>query len=493
MASFYPRSGQREQWTRGIGVTVAATVAHLVLLAVIEPPQVDPAALAKFRVDADINLDEPTDAGSLVEVDDALVDLDCQGAVTMRTAARLALCKVRDDGADCRERAYSRYRIDSVGCRQPLDTPELAEITPTPILEADIVNLPPLEELVDAPEEEEDEPEKEDDPDASGQVVEIAKPDIETRPDEADFRAEYDSKVDKETIKRGRPDGGPPSPPPSDQPPADSPESRADERADAETAPDAEPADAPDDGEDSPAADSEPAVAAAPDPSRTGAPGKPGALSMRAAEQPTERAGEDFGLEEVSPDGLAPRLGRRFDTRQPDGLVGEKGENGGGSRAPRLSARALAPSPETINKIVAQGSDDYLPGIDEGEGTALNAKRWKHATFFNRVKGQVRQNWHPQRAYRMRDPRGNIYGSKDRLTVVTVSLKPDGTLNNVWVAQPSGVDFLDDEAVKAFRLAQPFPNPPGALVDANSELITFRFGFMFQINNRAGWKIFRYR
>jgi TonB family protein len=65
-------------------------------------------------------------------------------------------------------------------------------------------------------------------------------------------------------------------------------------------------------------------------------------------------------------------------------------------------------------------------------------------------------------------------------------------LAGVIVADKSGVSFLDDEAINAFRLAQPFPNPPQGLVDEN-QLITFHFGFHFEIGDRANWKIFRAR
>lgn len=157
-----------------------------------------------------------------------------------------------------------------------------------------------------------------------------------------------------------------------------------------------------------------------------------------------------------------------------------------------LTGDKLRLSDEVLEKA-AGGTYDYLPGVEDGEGTALNARRWKYASFFNRVKEQVAQNWHPEQAYRMRDPHGNIYGTKDRLTVLAIALNPDGSLNKVYVAESSGVDFLDDEAIKAFEAAQPFPNPPPGLVAGDSKLISFRFGFMFEINSAEPWKVFRYR
>ena len=53
-----------------------------------------------------------------------------------------------------------------------------------------------------------------------------------------------------------------------------------------------------------------------------------------------------------------------------------------------------------------------------------------------------------------------IYGKRNRYTELRVQLKPDGKLGSVAVYQPSGLDFLDDEAIEAFKEAAPFPNPP---------------------------------
>jgi TonB family protein len=136
---------------------------------------------------------------------------------------------------------------------------------------------------------------------------------------------------------------------------------------------------------------------------------------------------------------------------------------------------------------------DDVQDAEEGDFTALNSRKWKYATFFNRMKRQVAQNWHPDVVYLRRDPTGNIYGTRDRLTILQVSLKPNGSVAKIYVAKQSGVDFLDDEAVRAFREAQPFPNPPAGLVDARSNLITFSFGFHFAIGDPGRWKVFRYQ
>ena len=73
-----------------------------------------------------------------------------------------------------------------------------------------------------------------------------------------------------------------------------------------------------------------------------------------------------------------------------------------------------------------------------------------------------------------------------------VRLKPDGHLQNVELESPSGLEFLDDEALQAFRAAQPFPNPPRQLVDSSDGLINFQFGFLFELSGVSKPMLFKY-
>jgi outer membrane biosynthesis protein TonB len=54
------------------------------------------------------------------------------------------------------------------------------------------------------------------------------------------------------------------------------------------------------------------------------------------------------------------------------------------------------------------------------------------------------------------------------------------------------VGFLDDEAVHAFQLASPFPNPPQGLLEADGS-IRFQFGFFFEIGDRPKIRAFRFQ
>ena len=72
-----------------------------------------------------------------------------------------------------------------------------------------------------------------------------------------------------------------------------------------------------------------------------------------------------------------------------------------------------------------------------------------------------------------------------------MSLSKKGELSKIVVTTPCGVTDLDDEAVRAFHAAAPFPNPPEGLV-AKDNLITFAFSFYFEIGSpHTSWRVIR--
>ena len=71
---------------------------------------------------------------------------------------------------------------------------------------------------------------------------------------------------------------------------------------------------------------------------------------------------------------------------------------------------------------------------------------------------------------RRRDPSGQIYGWRDRRTILTIVLDRAGSVSDLSVEKSCGVEFLDEEAMAAFRRAQPFNNPPAALLDEQGQV-----------------------
>lgn len=172
---------------------------------------------------------------------------------------------------------------------------------------------------------------------------------------------------------------------------------------------------------------------------------------------------------------------------------GEQGEEGQASagRSGSRELRTLSPSVAVLDRILGAPANDLTPmdDVPEGEGTFLNTREWKYSSFFNRVKQNVGMHWNPNTVVRSRDPTGEVFLYKDRYTVLSVSLDSQGLLKEVAVDRSSGVDFLDGEAMAAFRRAQPFPNPPPGLRNERGE-VRFTFGFFLEVN-RAGLRLFR--
>lgn len=283
---------------------------------------------------------------------------------------------------------------------------------------------------------------KKDDP--RGQVVDLPPPEEEERPDKARFLSDYDSKVKKETkgpqvpFKAGRLIPKRPVRMPRPRPPTRQQRKELQRKISR--------------------------MAVRPQ------------IKVPRSELPDSDKGDQPAQVEKKPHKAVP--GSR--TKKADGPK-------------KLSLKELKLSKKELARVLGSRVNDYLKGVDKGKQTLLNSKRWRYSSFFNRVKRKVAQNWHPAVVYRRRDPTGNVYGFKDRLTILRVRLTPKGKLKELHLENASGVGFLDDEALSAFRAAEPFPNPPRGLVDKSTGMISFRFGFLFEISRRPSFRILRSR
>ena len=299
---------------------------------------------------------------------------------------------------------------------------------------------------------------------APGQVIDLPRPHEERRPDEARYAAEYDSWVEHETKRYGKFD----------------PNSRQRHTGDVE-----------------PNKKNTPALT----PSPSEYPPAPGPLAMRMPNE--ERRSQSA---RSRPGDMTPQSTEAGSEEElPSDPEGAFSRSGGGAPRPSLTPSperpsggspglyGLIPSEEQIARAVGSGTQDHLADVDEGNETALNAKRWLYATFFNRVKERVRDHWKPAEEYQRRDPTGKIYGGEDRYTLLQVNLKADGSLAKVSVVHTCGLDFLDDTAVDAFKEAQPFINPPKRLVEDGHGIVNFAFGFFFEVSGAPRMKLFRYK
>lgn len=306
------------------------------------------------------------------------------------------------------------------------------------------------------------------------QVVENVKPNTDEEPDNARLLAEYNTKVEKQHVNRGARN-----------------EPMVAKAKPEELTPKKDPTPEPSVKQNDPDRD--------PGKDRR-APDAVGNLSMRhpglphpaQAEQEQKIKGDQRGTNEVAQnDGVRQRKGDgSVEQQHRDRGEQPKGDGGAGGGQPPVPN--LRPTQEQLERVVGGGSVDHLDDVDNGDETALNAKRWVYASFFNRMKRQVAQNWDPQTVWRRVDPTGTVWGNKTRVTEVRVSLGAKGDVQKIVVVGPSGVTDLDDEGVRAFKAAGPFVNPPEGLVNQKDGLITFAFSFYFEIGGgHTSWRVIR--
>lgn len=168
----------------------------------------------------------------------------------------------------------------------------------------------------------------------------------------------------------------------------------------------------------------------------------------------------------------------------------DQGDEASAGRIGKAGVLNLLPSAAVVDKITGAAPNDFLKDVEQGDGTYLSTREWRYASFFNRVKQSVGQNWAPTEQLRLRDPSGQIYGGRDRYTILNVVLDGNGRLKDAFVDKSSGLDFLDLEAIKAFERAQPFPNPPPGIL-ATDQTVKFQFGFYLELSGRPGMRLFR--
>jgi TonB family protein len=267
-------------------------------------------------------------------------------------------------------------------------------------------------------EPEEEEPE-EDKPDEKLQFVTLPAPGQEKRPDEAKYADQYDETADKEQVKKALP----------------------------------------------------------------GAVQKPAAPQPTPVEPPSEQEPTEEEPTEEPPAEEATEQQRSDETE--DGIEARPEEQRRATSPPTAQPKELFPrinDSQAAEMLGEGGSMDYLRDVDEGDKTLLNRKRTRYWAFFDRVKRQVSKQWSPVSEYRKRDPYGNVYGVKDRYSTVDVTLNGDGTVRRLYLSRASGLDFFDDEAVRAIQSAGPFHNPPEGLKDEDG-LVHFTFGFYFEISS----------
>ncbi len=162
----------------------------------------------------------------------------------------------------------------------------------------------------------------------------------------------------------------------------------------------------------------------------------------------------------------------------PGSVVGR--DTSGQLLVPTIDAESAMANLQTLSGS-GGGGDALLEVEEEGQETLLNTRRFQHWDFFHTLQERVRDRWRAAEVYSQRDPTGRVFGVKDRLTVIKVTLDKGGRVQELLTVKDSGVEALDREARRALRAAGPFENPPTGLLNGDG-VLTFHFSFLLELS-----------
>ena len=289
---------------------------------------------------------------------------------------------------------------------------------------------------------------------APGQVVDLPTPREEKRPDDAKFVSEHDSSVEHETKKYGRFE--------------DNARQGDHERHGVGVAAgDARGRRAAGDAH----ARSRQASCAAP-------PASP--ASRRRARGSRERATAPPNPGHLDQGGVDLRSSARRRGR---------GKGGGGARGG--SGLSLMPSEQQLARAIGGGTQDAPADVEDGDETALNSKRWRFASFFNRVKRQVAEHWHPEEVYRQRDPTGAVYGHTEPLHRAAHPAQARRAAEQRG-ARTSRAGSISSTTRRSRRSSRRSRSPTRRASSSRTGLINFGFGFLFDLNGPPEMRWFKY-
>lgn len=176
----------------------------------------------------------------------------------------------------------------------------------------------------------------------------------------------------------------------------------------------------------------------------------------------------------VSLENLRPEM--RPQASRIGGRARERGDIGAEKAGDGKEARASALPPATLNQ--------YIPGIENGYFTALNADTFTYYAFFSRMYEQIANRWTPAvRAYsaNLNEEKRAALSTQNRTTRTEYVLSKAGDLLKIRVSSSSGFTDLDVLGVDAIKMAAPFLNPPRELVDTDGFIhLSFAFTLYFR-------------
>jgi protein TonB len=147
------------------------------------------------------------------------------------------------------------------------------------------------------------------------------------------------------------------------------------------------------------------------------------------------------------------------------------------NKTPDISREQLFNSSPSQFAQAQRNSRDFLgaPNVNNKEDTVdLNTTEFRYLSYFLKLKRQIEGVWNYPEASRMRGEQGEL--------LLVFTIRRDGYLEDVKLLDTSGFRRLDDEAIRAIRVAAPFsPFPQSWQLERLNIRAIFRYSF--------GWSI----
>jgi periplasmic protein TonB len=206
--------------------------------------------------------------------------------------------------------------------------------------------------------------------------------------------------------------------------------------------------------------------APAPRPAETQpSPAPPAPAATPAAPAPPEPAGATPRTAEPAPPPPTPEPARAEPQAPPPGRRAEPGDARFALSKPSLDTPSIFRRPGGGGGLKGGGR-----GGVEGEPIPLDTPDPKYQDYFNQIRERIKAKWIYPREAGDRGIGGQL--------LIEFHIAKDGKLSMVELRRSSGTEILDDYALRAIQLAQPFPPVPDAIA---KQVLAISGMFTYQI------------
>jgi len=136
------------------------------------------------------------------------------------------------------------------------------------------------------------------------------------------------------------------------------------------------------------------------------------------------------------------------------------------------SSQLLRQNLHLTGAVTNERTSEYLSDVPEGVETLLNARRYAHWLFVDRMKQQLAPVWEfdVQNIVDFLGISGLDLKEKEYVARVRATLDTQGKVLHVALKKQSELEWINEGAVIAFERAGPYPNPPRQLLDENGQM-----------------------